>query len=115
MQRVDAIICAGAACAISAALEGLAAGRGVRVYLSSLRMPRFAPPLIAWYAIGGAYYVLFFTVIYRILRLNESVTRTGALAFITVLLITNILWNWTFFRRQNRWLTLLLSIPYSAV
>jgi hypothetical protein len=77
-----------ALCAVGAGLEGIAAGSGVKQRFAALTLPRWAPPLSLWIALGVAYYVVCFMVLSRVL-LPPSAARTVALAFILLIMAIN--------------------------
>ena len=104
------------ACVVSAVLEGIFAGRGVKDYMSRLRMPRYSPPMWLWYVIGGLYYVACFVVLYRLIdRVPASGIRTTALTLIAVLMGINAFWNYIFFRARNLFLATAAGFPYSII
>jgi len=71
----------------------------VKQRFAALTLPRWAPPLRLWIAIGVAYYVVCFMVLSRVLNLPSSGTRTTALALILTIMAINAYWNVLFFRR----------------
>lgn len=73
-------------CVVAAILEGAMLGRGVRARFVELRLPRYSPSLTAWFVIGGAYYVICFVVLYRILT---SDLRNGSHTVAFTLLLFN--------------------------
>ena len=112
-----AAITAGSICLLAAGAEGLFAGSGVRDRLASLRQPRLSPPFPIWVAIGAGYYVICFTLLYRLVG---AVNGPGgppilALCCLGFLLFVNALWNYFFFRRRDLRASLLLNIPYVAI
>lgn len=92
---------AAAICLGAAGLEGWCSGPGVRRRLAELRQPEFSPPFAAWIAIGMAYYLIGFVVLFRLLRTDPSARRTAALAATAALLAANALWSLAFFRRRS--------------
>ena len=111
-----AAIIALAACVISAVLEGILAGRGVKEYMRSLRMPRFAPPMPVWIAIGGLYYVVCFVLIYRLVAvIPSSPRRTTAIVLLGAVMLLNAAWNFVFFRARSLSLTVWTTILYTAI
>jgi len=89
-------------CLSAAALEGVCAGKNVKAYFAKLKWPRYAAPLWVWYIIGAVYYVIFFFVIFRLLRLEvKSILKTATLGLIVFMMLANGLWNYVFFRAQN--------------
>ena len=88
-------------CAIAAALEGVCAGRNVKSFFSTLRFPPYSAPLWVWSIIGGLYYVIFWFVTYRLVRLDSSVIRSAALALVLFMMIVNALTNYIIFRARN--------------
>lgn len=102
-----------AICIVSALLEGLFAGKNVKPFLKKLRSPWYAPPLSVWIVIGGLYYVIFFFLIYRILRHEgDEALRTTALVLALLMMAINAFYNYVFFRAQNLFYCLLTGIPY---
>ena len=102
-------------CAASAALEGILAGRGVQARFGELRLPRFSPPLGVWFVIGGLFYVICFTVSYRLLRLPASGLRDAGIGLLVCMMLMNGLWNYLFFRARNLFLSFVAFLPYSLV
>lgn len=102
MKAIYAILVSFGVCALAAALEGVCAGNNVKSFFATLRFPRHSPPLWLWTIIGGIYYLVFFFVIYRLLRLNSYSTFTYAvLALISFMMIVNGLTNYIIFRAHN--------------
>ena len=67
-----AILVAIGICVVAAALEGLCAGRNVKAFFAKLKFPLFAAPFWLWTIIGGLYYVIFWFVLYRLLRIESD-------------------------------------------
>ena len=104
-----------AVCLVAAALEGLAAGPGVRARLTSLRQPRWAPSFGVWVVIGGLYYILCFVLLFRLIGLAPSPLRPIAFVLLGVLMLVNAGFNLVFFRRGALRASFLLFLPYSLV
>jgi tryptophan-rich sensory protein len=103
-------------CIISASLEGLAAGSGVRQRFAELRFPRFSPPLPVWIGVGLLYYVMCFAISYRLLDAGIGFSmRGGALALLLLLMGINIVWNVVFFRRKDLHASYFSFWPYLLV
>ena len=83
--------------------------------LANLRMPSFAVPFRGWIVIGGFYYVICFSVLYRLFLLSPSDTRSAAFALLGVLMFVNALWNYFFFRTGNLFHAYLLGLFYNAI
>jgi benzodiazapine receptor len=102
MTRTSSLLIALAICTITAALEGLCAGKNVKAYFAKLKFPAYSPPLWVWYFIGFAYYAIFFFVIYRTLRhQGDAVLKNSTLTLVLFMMGANALWNYVFFRAQN--------------
>ena len=110
-----AIIYSLAICLLGAALEGLFAGSGIKQRLASLRLPSYAVPFWGWMVIGVLYYVICFSVLYRLFLLPSSPGRTAAFGLIGGFMFINALWNYFFFRTRNLFHAYLLGLPYGAV
>lgn len=116
MPVSTAFVAALGLCITSAALEGLAAGQGVRQRLAGLNMPRYAPPFAVWVAIGALYYIICFGVSFRLLRAGLGLSvQKGAFALLLVLMVINILWNVVFFRRRDLQASYYWFWPYIVV
>lgn len=114
MTTTRAVLYSLAICALGAALEGLFAGRGVKQRLASLRLPSYAVPFWGWMVIGGFYYVICFSVLYRLFLLPSSSGRTAAFALVGAFMFINAHWNYLFFRTRNLFHAYVLGLPYSA-
>ena len=91
-------------------------GTGVKNRFAELRLPKYAPGLLVWSFIGGAYYVLFFLLLKSILAHPPVRSWTWvALTLMAAMLIANASWNWVFFRRKNLWLSFAFFVPYSLL
>ena len=102
MKAIYAILISFGVCAIAAALEGACAGKNVKSVFATLRFPRYSAPLWVWTVIGGIYYLIFFLVIYRLLRANrDSTLWYVALTLVSFMMIVNALTNYFIFRAQN--------------
>jgi translocator protein len=94
-----------AVCIAAAGLEGVCAGKNVKSYFAKLRWPTYSAPLWVWYIIGGVYYVIFFYILYRLLKLHGSELKLATLALVLIMMVLNALWNYFFFRAQNLFLS----------
>jgi tryptophan-rich sensory protein len=102
MTTSYALLIAVGICVLAAALEGACAGNNVKSYFAALRSPSYAAPLWVWYIIGVGYYVTFFFILYRILKLNtDSLLRSLTLGLVLFMMIANALWNYVFFRARK--------------
>jgi tryptophan-rich sensory protein len=99
----------------TATLEGILAGRGVRARFAELRLPRYSPPLPVWFAIGGLFYAVCFTVLYRLFRLPASGLRDVALGLIVGMMLVNAFWNFVFFRARKLFLSFFAFLPYGLM
>ena len=110
MSVVSAILVSVVACFTAAALEGVCAGRNLKSYFAELRWPRYSAPLWVWYIIGGVYYLVFFFVLYRILRIDrDSTLRSATLGLLLFMMTVNAVWNYVFFRARNLFLAFIGS------
>src|SRR5712691_11186006 len=113
MSVISAILIASAICVISARLEGLCAGKGVKAFIANLRTPSYAPPFWAWIIIGACYYIISFFISYRILRHSgDSLLKAVSLTLLLAMMGINAVWNYAFFRAQNLFLSFFAFIPY---
>jgi benzodiazapine receptor len=71
-------------------------------WYGALDKPWFLVPLWVFYIVGVVYYVLFATVLYRILvHVEDRAGRRTALALTIGVLLLNELWNFAFFGLQS--------------
>ena len=110
MTLVSAIFIALGICILAAALEGVCAGKNVKSFFAELEWPRYSAPLWVWYIIGAVYYLIFFFVIFRVLRTDSnSVLKPAVLGLILFMMFANALWNYVFFRARNLFLAFIGS------
>jgi tryptophan-rich sensory protein len=109
---VKSALIAGAFCVFGMLVEGLCAGKSTGAVMKSLRQPRWALPMAAWYVLGFAYYAVCFTTVYR---LGVVGGRVALLIVIGLLMLANAMWNALFFRMRDLKLSLLFYIPYSVL
>ncbi len=114
-MTISAIIYSLAICALGAALEALFAGGGIRQRLATVRSPSYAVPFWGWMVIGALYYLICFSILYRLFLLPSSPGRTAAFGLIGAFMFINALWNYFFFRTRNLFHAYVLGLPYSAV
>lgn len=116
MSTTSAVLSALGLCVIGAILEGLAAGKNIKPLFARLRFPPYSPPLWAWYIVGALYYAICFTILYRLFRYNGD-TRLWNISFVLILVIlaTNAIWNYLFFRAQSIFWASVLGCPYALV
>jgi tryptophan-rich sensory protein len=110
MSAGYAILTSIGACALAAALEGACAGRNVKSFYAELRFPPHSAPLWVWGIIGGLYYLIFWFVLYRLLKLDSvSMLRSVALALISFMMVVNALTNYVIFRARNLRLSFIIG------
>ena len=102
-------------CLLGAALEGLFAGGGIKTRMKNLRWPSYAVPFWGWMVIGGLYYLISFTILYRLFRSPATAARNTAFTLLAAIMFINAVWNYFFFRSRNLWHAYLLGLPYSAI
>lgn len=113
MSIISAILISLGICVISALLEGLCAGKGVKAFIASLRTPSYSPPFWVWVIIGVFYYVICFFIIYRVLRHDgDSIMKAVSLTLLLAMMSVNAIWNYVFFRARNLFLSFFAFIPY---
>jgi tryptophan-rich sensory protein len=116
MRTTYAVIISILVCAVTAALEGLCAGRNVKEFFATLRFPPYSAPLWVWSIIGGVYYIIFGFVLYRLLKLTaDSTLRYGALTLVLFMMIANALTNYIIFRAQNLRLSFIIGLLFPAM
>src|SRR6266850_383649 len=115
-KMISALIYSIAACVVSVALEALFAGSGIKARFAELRIPRYAPPVWAWIVIGVFYYVICFTVLYRLLSMPGVLPlRWWAVMLLGGFMLINAVWNYFFFRTRNLFHAFLIGLPYALI
>lgn len=109
MKAIYALIISLAVCGLAAALEGLCAGRNVKSFYATLRFPSYSAPLWVWSIIGGVYYIIFWFVLYRLLKLESSPPRTATLILLVFMMVVNALTNYIIFRIRNLHLSFIVG------
>lgn len=110
MSAGYAILISLGACVMAAVLEGMCAGKNVKAFYSELLFPRYSAPLWVWGIIGGLYYLIFWFVLYRLLRLGgSSALGNSALALILFMMVVNALSNYAIFRARNLRLSFIIG------
>ena len=104
-----------AICIAAAALEGVFAGRGVKLRLAQLRQPLHSPPFAVWVGIGLFYYSICFVVLSRLIGAAASPLRSAGLALVAALLIGNATWNLVVFRHENVEAGAIVSVVYAVL
>jgi translocator protein len=104
-------------CLLSAAIEGVLAGRGVKQRFAELRFPRYSFPIPLWYVIGVLYYTICFVLLYRLLGLDNlsNAGWNGACILLLVMMTANAGWNYFFFRARSLLASLVVSGIYTII
>ena len=113
MSTVYAILTSVGICTLAAGLEGLCAGKNVKGFFAQLRFPASSAPLWLWSIIGGLYYLIFWFVLFRLLKLNfYSQVRTLAITLICFMMVVNALANYVIFRKQDLRLNFIIGAVF---
>jgi translocator protein len=100
--RIGSLVVAIAICVLFAIFGGVLVGESLGNWYEALDKPWFLIPLWAFYIVGAVYYVLFATVLYRILtHVDERGGKVTALALTISVLFLNELWNYGFFGLES--------------
>ena len=102
MSNSSAIVSSLLICLAAAVLEGLCAGKNVRAFFSTARIPKYSAPLWVWSIIGVLYYAIFGFVLYRLFRVGTggALVRIG-IALVVVMTTLNALTNYVIFRARD--------------
>jgi tryptophan-rich sensory protein len=68
-----------------------------------------------WFVIGAVFYLICFTVLYRLFSLPASGLRDAALALLVGMMLMNALWNYVFFRVRDLFLSFVAGLPYGLM
>ena len=116
MTRIPAILISLLICGMAAVLEGACAGKNVRAFFATLWFPRYSAPLWVWTIIGGVYYLIFFSIIYRLLRLENYPARWyAAVGLIVFMMTVKGLTNYVIFRARNLYLSFVIGAVFPVL
>jgi translocator protein len=100
--RIGPLLVALAICVLFALFGNALIGESLSNWYAELDKPWFLVPLWVFYIAGAVYYVLFATVLYRILvHVDDRRRRVTALALTVSVLFLNELWNYLFFGLES--------------
>ena len=102
MSNTSAIVSALLICFAAAVLEGVCAGKNVRAFFLTVRIPKYSAPLWVWSIIGVIYYAIFGFVLYRLFRVGAggALVRSG-ITLVVVMMALNALTNYVIFRARD--------------
>ena len=100
--RIGPLLVAITICVLFALFGGALVGESLGTWYAALDKPWFLVPLWVFYIVGFVYYVLFATVLYRILvHVSDRRGRVTSLALTIIVLFLNELWNYGFFGLES--------------
>jgi translocator protein len=100
--RIGPLLVAIAICVLFALFGTALIGESLGNWYDALDKPWFLIPLWVFYIVGAVYYVLFATVLYRILvHVDDRRGRATSLALTIGVLFLNELWNYGFFGLES--------------
>jgi tryptophan-rich sensory protein len=100
--RIGPSLVAIAICVLFALFGSALIGESLSDWYGALDKPWFLVPLWAFYTVGFVYYVLFATVLYRILvHVDDRREKATSLALTISVLFLNDLWNYGFFGLES--------------
>lgn len=102
-------------CLLGVIAEALLAGNHVREHLRQIKQPSPSPPMWMWVAIGLAYYVICYTILFRLFSRGSDSVRNVAVGLLILILAANAFWNYLFFRAKNFFACLVFSLGYGVL
>ena len=100
--RIGPLLTSIAICVLFALFGGALVGESLGTWYAGLEKPWFLLPLWVFYIVGFVYYVLFATVLYRILvHVGDRRGRANSLILTIIVLFLNELWNYGFFGLES--------------
>jgi tryptophan-rich sensory protein len=100
--RIRALLVSVTTCVLFALFGAALVGGSLGTWYGALDKPWFLVPLWVFYIVGAVYYVLFATVLYRILvYVEDRGEKAASLALTICVLFLNELWNYGFFGLQS--------------
>jgi len=100
--KIGPLLASIAICVLFALFGGALVGESLGTWYAGLEKPWFLLPLWVFYIVGFVYYVLFATVLYRILvHVDNRRGRVNSLILTIIVLFLNELWNYGFFGLES--------------
>jgi translocator protein len=100
--RIRALLVSVTTCVLFALFGAALVGESLGSWYGALDKPWFLVPLWVFYIVGAVYYVLFATVLYRILvYVEDRGGKASSLTLTICVLFLNELWNYGFFGLQS--------------
>ena len=100
--RIGPLLVAIAICVLFTLFGTALIGESLGTWYAALEKPWFLIPLWAFGVVGAVYYLLFATVLYRILtRVDDRRGRVTSLVLTISVLFLNELWNYGFFGLES--------------
>jgi tryptophan-rich sensory protein len=113
---VRRILIALSVCFLAAVFETLCAGTQIEQRFNALKLPAYSLPFWSWFLVGGYYYVMCLVVLYRILSHKPGTRYRGmSLSLVVALMISNALWNLTFFRPGLLGVAVAMTLVYALL
>ena len=102
-------------CLLGVVAEALLAGNHVREHLRQVKQPSARLPMWMWVAIGLAYYMICYTILFRLFSRGGDPARNVAVGLLILILAANAFWNYLFFRAKNFFACLVFSLGYGVL
>lgn len=99
-------------CLLFAIIGGLLTGDSLDNWFSEINQPWFSPPLWGWYIVGGLYYIMSITVLYRLFNASKESSRTIAIGLTLGMIAGNEFWNYLFFGLESTLSAFVGLIPF---
>ena len=100
--KIGPLLASIAICVLFALFGGALVSESLGTWYAGLEKPLFLLPLWVFYIVGFVYYVLFATVLYRILvHVDNRRGRANSLILTIIVLFLNELWNYGFFGLES--------------
>ncbi len=104
-----------ALCLSFALIGGLLTGDALEGWFQYLNQPWYALPLWGWYIVGGLYYGITFTLLYRVFNLPQSKQRKKALILTLAMMAGNEAWNYLFFGLESTFAAFVSILPFAVL
>lgn len=111
-KKLKTILISIAICCLFIVMGGALMGDGSDYWLMTLNQPWYSPPLWGWYIIGGLYYLMCITLLYKTFTQPNSKDKKYVLGLTVAMMAGNEFWNYLFFGLASTFAGFIGLLPY---
>jgi tryptophan-rich sensory protein len=103
-----------ALCLISIVIEALSTNKSSKQWFEKLQQPKYAFSFSFWYVVGGLYYLIIATLLYRLFDLSAS-WLSAEIIILCKILLANSLMNFVLFKYRSLKIFYYLLFPFGVL